>query len=117
MYGYANMARSGNSCSVVLSLLIHASSHDGLSKDEVFALAEKELPGVDVQLLATEKLSFKIIDLALDQLAQLKPLDKEKVIKACAAAVTADQHITAVEAELLRTIADTIDCPMPLLAV
>jgi uncharacterized tellurite resistance protein B-like protein len=68
-------------------------------------------------LLAKDKLSFKIIDLALDQLVQLKPLDKEKLITACAAAVTADQHITPIEAELLRAIADTVDCPMPLLVV
>jgi Zn-dependent protease with chaperone function len=38
MYGYTNMARSGNACSVLLSLLIHASSHNGMSKEEVFAL-------------------------------------------------------------------------------
>jgi Zn-dependent protease with chaperone function/uncharacterized tellurite resistance protein B-like protein len=117
MYGYAKMARSSNACSVLLSLLIHSSSHERLSKAEVFALAEKELGGVGVKLLEKDRLSFKIIDLALDQLAQLKPLDKEKLIKACVAAVTADQHITPIEAELLRAIADTIDCPMPLLVV
>jgi Zn-dependent protease with chaperone function/uncharacterized tellurite resistance protein B-like protein len=117
MYGYAKMARSSNACSVLVSLLIHVSSHEGLSKAEVFALAEKELAGVGAQLLEKDKLSFKIIDLALDQLAQLKPLDKEKLIKACAAAVTADQHITPIEAELLRAIADTLDCPMPLLKI
>lgn len=116
-YGFASLAKSGNSCSVILSLLIHASRHDGLGKDEVFAVAEKELAGMNIQLLDKDKLAFSLIDPALDQLAQLKPLAKEKLLRACAAAVTADRHIAPVEAELLRAISDTIDCPMPPLVI
>jgi len=117
MYGHVKMARAGNACSVLLSLLVHASHHDGLSKEEVFKAAEKELAGMKIQLLEKDKLSFNIIDQALDQLAQLKPLAKEKLVRACAAAVTADRHIAPVEAELLRAIADTLECPMPPLIV
>ena len=116
-YGFTTMVKAAPSCSVLLSLLIHASHHGGMSKAEVLAIAGQELAGINVELLDQNKLSFNLIEQALDQLTQLKPLAKGKLIRACAAAVTADQHIAPVEAELLRAIADTLDCPMPPLVV
>jgi uncharacterized tellurite resistance protein B-like protein len=40
-------------------------------------------------------------------------VEKAKLVKACAACVLADKKIEPIEAELLRAIADTLDCPMP----
>jgi len=38
---------------------------------------------------------------------------KKNVLEACALTVAADGVITELEAEMLRAIADTLDCPMP----
>ena len=38
---------------------------------------------------------------------------KKNVLDACAQTVEADGVIEEMEAELLRAIADTLDCPMP----
>ena len=42
---------------------------------------------------------------------------KKNLITACAQVVAADGVIVETEAELLRAIADTLDCPIPPLGV
>ena len=45
----------------------------------------------------------------------MKPLQKPKLLKACAACIAADEKVTADEMELLRAFSSLLDCPMPLL--
>ena len=52
-------------------------------------------------------------DKALDHLASASPAIKETVLEACAAAVMADGSLNDPQFELLRAMADTIDCPIP----
>ncbi len=111
------LKRSGQACAVLLSLLVYSNRHKGLSSKEVFEVAAGELEGDGIELLGREELSFGRLDEAIDELAGLKPMEKSKLIKACAACVLADCKIAPVEAELLRAVADTLDCPMPPLVV
>jgi tellurite resistance protein len=53
------------------------------------------------------------VDAALDRLVQAAPAIKKKVLDACAHTIAADGLIQADEAELLRAIAETLDCPLP----
>jgi Zn-dependent protease with chaperone function len=57
--------------------------------------------------------SLKEVDQALDVLQGLTPLIKRNVIYACACTVTSNENISAEEGELLRAIADSLDCPIP----
>ena len=50
---------------------------------------------------------------AIGTLRYLKPLVKPQLIKACAATVLADNHVSASEAALLQGIAAALDCPLP----
>ena len=50
---------------------------------------------------------------ALERLRHLAPLEKPRVIKACVEAVHADGKVSVAEAELVRMVAATLDCPMP----
>jgi Zn-dependent protease with chaperone function len=50
---------------------------------------------------------------ALDRLAAASPEVKRRVLDASAACVAADGRVTVSEGELLRAIADSLDCPMP----
>jgi uncharacterized tellurite resistance protein B-like protein len=53
------------------------------------------------------------LDTALDRLALATPQIKKNLIEACVQVVAADSLIQEREAELLRAIADTLDCPIP----
>jgi Zn-dependent protease with chaperone function len=53
------------------------------------------------------------VDAALARLSQAVPQIKKNVLDACAQTVAADGVIQEGEAELLRAIADTLDCPIP----
>ena len=49
----------------------------------------------------------------LDKFEQAAPLVKRQILVACVTAATRDGKLLSREAELLRTIADSIGCPLP----
>ena len=53
------------------------------------------------------------MDVALARLSQGVPQIKKNVLNACTQIVAVDGVIREGEAELLRAIADTLDCPVP----
>ena len=68
---------------------------------------------VELRLLPEEQCELAQVDAALNRLYQAVPQIKKNVLNACAQTVAADGVIQEMEAELLRAIADTLDCPMP----
>jgi uncharacterized tellurite resistance protein B-like protein len=64
-------------------------------------------------LLSPEQCGVNPIDAALNRLALAVPIIKKNLIAACVQVVGADGVILEAEAELLRAISDTLDCPMP----
>ena len=70
--------------------------------------------GVDgLRKIAHQDMSLHNVDTAVDKLGQVKPLVKPRLLKACAACIAADGHITVDGIELLRALASSLDCPMP----
>ena len=63
--------------------------------------------------LLEESADFSRADLHIAGYHTLHPLRKPKLIKACIATVSADNMISTIELELLRTVADCLECPMP----
>jgi Zn-dependent protease with chaperone function len=57
--------------------------------------------------------SLDALDQALDRLAQVTPFGKRLLLTACAHAVAADGHVEPAEGELLRAIAESLECPLP----
>jgi Zn-dependent protease with chaperone function len=53
------------------------------------------------------------LDKALDKFSQASPLVKRQILVACVTAAARDGKLSSREAELLRTIADSIGCPLP----
>lgn len=70
--------------------------------------------GVTLELSARPA-SLAEIGAALEHLDAATPLVKKQLLMACVAVARGDGVITGEEAELLRAIADSIGCPMPLL--
>jgi Zn-dependent protease with chaperone function len=64
-----------------------------------------------------EECSLAEFDVALQTLRQSVPAIKRRIVVACTACILANQHVTVREAELLRAICDTLDCPLPPLVV
>jgi hypothetical protein len=64
-----------------------------------------------------EECSLAEFDAALQTLNQSVPAIKRRVVVACTACILANQQVTVREAELLRAICDTLDCPLPPLVV
>lgn len=60
-----------------------------------------------------EECSLGEFDAALQTLNQSVPAIKRRIVVACTACILANQQVTVREAELLRAICDTLDCPLP----
>jgi uncharacterized tellurite resistance protein B-like protein len=102
---------------MLLSVLTYAGRPSAGRIEQVIAAA-REQPGFEqFELLAKKDIGLDNLNSALDRLAQLKPLQKPALLKACAAIISADKQVTAIEIELLRVISATLDCPMPPLLV
>ena len=69
-----------------------------------------------IQLPAAE-CGLQELDQALGALVGVAPNLKRQLIQAAAATVSADGYLQIQEAELLRAISDSLDCPMPPLAI
>lgn len=102
-------------CAVVLSALANVSSSNASEVAKAFQTGVPHLQakGEGPQLLPRESFRLEQLDAALDRLALAVPQIKKKLIEACVQVVGSDGLIQEREAELLRAIADTLDCPIP----
>jgi hypothetical protein len=103
-------------CAVLISALANVGSGDAAEIEKAFEAGAPYLRApndADLNLLSKEKCGVKEIDAALNRLAQAAPQIKKNLIEACVHTVSADGVIQEAEAELLRAISDTLDCPMP----
>ena len=103
-------------CAVLLSALANVGSSDAGEIQKAFEVGAPYLRAPDdsgLTLLPREQCGVDQIDTALNRMAQAAPLIKKNLLEACIHTVGADGVILEAEAELLRAVADTLDCPMP----
>jgi Zn-dependent protease with chaperone function len=101
-------------CAVVLSALACAGQTESADIQSAFDLGAKQLNAAPGELkLDTSAYDLNRIDEALNRLNLGAPQIKKAVLIACAETVAADGIIQENEAELLRAIADALDCPIP----
>lgn len=98
---------------VLMSMLIYACVQDKTQIKAAFADAEKELGLNNLVLLSRKQINIDNLGVAVDKLALLKPLIKPRLLKACLLVITQDQKYSPQEMELMRAIADVLDCPLP----
>jgi len=107
-------------CAVVLSALANVGSSNAAEIQKAFDAGAPYLRApadVPLALLPPAECGVNNLDAALNRLVQAVPIIKKNLIEASARVVGADGVILEAEAELLRAIADTLDCPMPPLGV
>jgi Zn-dependent protease with chaperone function len=103
-------------CTVLISALANVSSADAGEIQKAFEAGAPYLRAPDdggLNLSPRDQCGVDQIDAALNRLAQAAPQIKKNLLEACIHTVGADGVILEAEAELLRAIADTLDCPMP----
>jgi Zn-dependent protease with chaperone function/uncharacterized tellurite resistance protein B-like protein len=103
-------------CAVLLSALANVGSSNDTEIQKAFATGMPYLRApdeTDLVLLPRVQCGVNQVDAALDRLAQAAPLIRKNLLEACIHAIGADGVMTESEAELLRAVADSLDCPMP----
>jgi Zn-dependent protease with chaperone function len=103
-------------CAVVLSALAYVGSDVPAEIRQAFATGAPYLRAENVaplELLSADQCGVEAISAALDRLALAVPIIKKNLIEASAHVIGADGVIQESEAELLRAVADTLDCPIP----
>jgi Zn-dependent protease with chaperone function len=101
---------------LVLSALAHIGNSDPGAAEKAFETGAPHLRApadVDYGLVPREQCGVDQLDAALGRLALAVPTIKKNLLEACAYTVGADGLMTESEAELLRAVADTLDCPIP----
>lgn len=98
---------------VLFSLMARAGAEDERHRQALFAeaMAGFVSNGKESELLA--EVSVTRLRQALLTLNSLSPLLKPGIIDACGHCVLADGKVNASEYELIRLVADQLDCPMP----
>ena len=94
---------------LVVSLVAHAARGESAA---AFAQGAKWLDLAPEALVPLAEISIRSVGTALERLRVLAPLVKPRVLRACVDAA-ADGGFKLAQAELLRAVAATLDCPVP----
>ncbi|WP_017905943.1 M48 family metallopeptidase [Pseudomonas asplenii] len=111
MPGKYRLEALADDVALLLSFLALAGQADPRRAGQAFAHGCAELVFVVPAFRAEGDL--KALEAALRRLAGLLPLQKPQLLKAMARCIGHDGQVTATEAELMRAVADILDCPMP----
>ena len=110
--GRKSLANCGKSVAVLLSVISQSAAADKNAATAAFNAGVDTLD-VKLEFVPVEKLTIESLSSAIDELGELKPLQKPALLKACAASIRADGEIKPIEVELMRAVSASIDCPMP----
>ncbi len=100
-------------CRNVFSVLAYAGHKKQEEAEQAFEAATKEIELNDIVILEKSNISLTKFNESLEQLLLLKPILKQALLKACLVSAMTDEKMTTRELELIRAIADTLNCPIP----
>ena len=113
-----SLKRLGHECSVLISSLACTAGSDAETIQTAYQAGAAHLAAAtELNQLPAAECGLQELDQALVALVGVGPNLKRQLIEAAAAAVSADGYLQIQEAELLRAISDSLDCPMPPLAI
>ncbi len=100
-------------CAVLLSTLARVGQSGDREVERAYALGADRLGLDGVGLVPRDRCKLSVVDRGFDELAKLSPREKKMLLHGCAAVIAADGEVTVAEGELMRAVADALDCPMP----
>ncbi|MDP9098550.1 MAG: M48 family metallopeptidase [Verrucomicrobiota bacterium] len=101
---------------ILLSATAYAGADNPTQAQAAFAKGAESLGRIaraEIPWLPPTECELSHLSAALDRFAQSVPQIKKNVLTACTETVAFDALIQPREAEILRAIADTLDCPIP----
>jgi Zn-dependent protease with chaperone function len=107
---FYGLQKLGQPCSVLLSTLARASQCDDQA---AFDAGARELTDVPLEFLPPDQCRLDTLQTSLDQLSHVAAKHRQRLVDASAACICADEEVQVEEAELLRSVCDMLDCPMP----
>ena len=111
---YGSLTPLSHEISLLLSRLARAGQDNEEEAQQAFIQGVEELKKSRLKLSWIEQEEgFEALSNALDRLNRVTPLLKRRLLRACGVCVSHDDQVTLREGELLRAIADALDCPMP----
>jgi len=111
--GRYHLLELADESAVLLSALAHAGHPAPAQAAQAFASARAVLPFDHLAFADQGMPKMQELDKALGRLNQMWPLQKPRLLKAMACCIEHDGRISDAEAELMRAVADMLDCPMP----
>jgi len=103
-------------CQIVLSLLAAQGTTDRSVAEEAYFAGWRKLTKAKVLFLPEKDCDVPQLHRALDRLARSSFSLREEILTAAASIIEYDQKVTVKEAEILRMIGESLDCPIPPLA-
>ena len=104
-------------CRVILSGLAYVGSENAAQAENAYQVGADQIEWGGAAgappLMPQKECGLVRMGDALSALEGAAPRAKRRFLSGCVATVTTDGQVTAEEAELMRAIADGIDCPMP----
>lgn len=98
---------------ILLTLMSRAGARNARQAEEAYARAMASFSKVALSPANEAYCQLDAMEGVLTKLSALSPLLKGSLISACADCVLHDGKITSEEAELLRAVAEALDCPIP----
>ena len=113
-----SLKRFGHECSVLISSLACTAGSDAETMQTAYQAGAAHLAAATkLNQLPAAECDLQELDQSLVALVGVGPNLKRQLIEAAAATVSADGYLQIQEAELLRAISDSLNCPMPPLAI
>ena len=113
-----SLKRFGHECSVLISSLACTAGSDVETMQTAYQAGAAHLAAATkLNQLPAAECGLQELDQSLVALVGVGPNLKRQLIEAAAATVSADGYLQIQEAELLRAISDSLNCPMPPLAI
>jgi len=110
---YSHLGAVKLEAEILLSLVAHTEHPDDAAATQAFKAGITAAGITALKFVPREQLTLDNMNEAVDKLAELKPLLKPRILKACAACLMHDGQATVKGQELLRTVASCLDSPMP----
>jgi hypothetical protein len=110
---YHNVKAVAGDVSVLLTILAGMGREEW--RQEAFDKGVKSFNSTQftLRLLPGDQCSLNTLEAALNNIREAGPSVKRAILQACAEVVAADGQVHPAEGELLRAVADALDCPMP----
>jgi len=101
-------------CATLLSLVAQSGHAESAEARKAFTAGAQRFGSANpIDMLDLSSCGLEDVDTALNRLSQASPAIKKAIIEACATTAATDGCLQIYEAELLRAIADSLDCPIP----